>query len=95
MKNLEKVLERFMTTRLCLSNKKFHMMISEGIVLGHYIFAVGIQVDPTRIEVILKLTTPHTQTKVRIFISYVGYYRRFIEHFSKLSTPLYNLMGNN
>jgi hypothetical protein len=58
LRNLEKVLERCIATRLCLSHEKCHMMMTEGVVLGHYVSADGIKVDPTKIEVILKLPTP-------------------------------------
>jgi len=56
--NIEKVLTQCIATKLCRSHKKRHMMMREGIVLGHFIFASGIQVDPTKIEVIIKLPTP-------------------------------------
>ena len=46
LNNLEKVLERCIATRLCLSHKKCHMMMTKGVVLGHYISADGIRVDP-------------------------------------------------
>lgn len=39
-----------------------------GLVLGHYISVAGIQVDPTKIEVILKLPTPLTQNEVCSFL---------------------------
>ena len=39
---LEKVLERCISTRLCISNEKCHMMMTEGVILGHYISAAGI-----------------------------------------------------
>ena len=42
LKNLEKVLERCEQTHLSLSTKKCHMMMSEGIVLGHFISTTGI-----------------------------------------------------
>ena len=74
---LEKVLERCIATRLCLSNEKCHMMMIEGVILGHYISAARIQVDPAKIEAILLLATPCTQTKVRSFLGYAGYYQRF------------------
>jgi hypothetical protein len=38
------------------------MMMTEGVVLGHYISAEEIRVDPAKIEVILNLPTPRTQT---------------------------------
>ena len=39
---LEKVLERCIATRLCLSHEKCYMMMTEGLILGHYISAAGI-----------------------------------------------------
>jgi hypothetical protein len=35
--NLEKVFKRCIQSHLSLSMKKFHMMMSEGVVLGHFI----------------------------------------------------------
>jgi hypothetical protein len=54
------------------------MMMSEGIVLGHFISSQGIQVDPSKIKVIKDLPTPKTQAEVRNFLGHAGYYRRFI-----------------
>jgi hypothetical protein len=60
LRNMEKVLERCIATRLCLSHEKFHMMMTKCVVLGHYVSADGIKVYPTKIEVILNLPTPRT-----------------------------------
>ena len=49
LENLEKVLQRCIDTRLCLSHEKCHMMMTEGLILGHYILAARIQVDPAKI----------------------------------------------
>ena len=69
-------------------------MMTEGVILGRYIYAAGIQVDPANIEVILLLATPCTQTEVRSFLGYVGYFRRFIKIFSQIAAPLYALTRN-
>eukprot|EP00253_Pinus_taeda_P034665 PITA_34665 len=53
--NLEKVLEWCAQTNVALSTEKCHMMMTEGIMLGHYISADGFKVDPSKIEVILKI----------------------------------------
>ena len=42
LKNLEKVLTRCEQTQLSLSTEKCNMMMSEGVVLGHFIYANGI-----------------------------------------------------
>ena len=42
LRNLEKVLELCEQTHLSMSIEKCHMMMREGIVLGNFIYAVGI-----------------------------------------------------
>jgi len=69
LSNLEKVLKICIQSHLSLSREKCHMMMSEGMVLGHFISSAGIQVD---------IPTPSTQKEVRIFLGHSGYYRRFI-----------------
>jgi hypothetical protein len=90
--NLEKVLKICIQSHLSLSTKKCHMMMSEGVVLGHFISYAGIQVDPAKIQVILDIPTPSTQKEVRIFLGHAGYYRRFIKKNSKLASPLFFLL---
>jgi hypothetical protein len=94
LNNMEKVLEWCISTRLCLSHEKCHMIMTEGVVLGNYIYADGTRVDPAKIQVILNLPTPHTQTKVCSFLGASGYYHRFMENFARTATPLHALTGN-
>ena len=94
LQNLEKILQICIDTRLCLSNEKCLMMMTEGVILGHYILAEGIQVDPAKIQINLLIPTPTTQTEVRSFLGFSVYYRRFIEHYSRIAAPLYALTGN-
>lgn len=70
-------------------------MCKGGVVLGHFISSKDIQVDPTNIEIILHLPTPKTQNEVRGFLGHAGYYRRFIESFSKITTPLFRLLAKD
>lgn len=69
--NFEKVLVQSITTRLCLNNEKFHMLMIEGVVLEHFIYTTCIQINLDKIEVILKLLVPHTPRKARIIFIYV------------------------
>ena len=48
--------------------------------------------DPTKIEVIVVLHSPKTQKEVRIFLGHAGYYRRFIENFTKIVAPMFKLL---
>ena len=71
------------------------MMLTEGIVVGHHISSYGINVDPTKIQLIVSLSEPKNKKDVRIFLRYAGYYRRFIEHFSKIALPLFKLLSKD
>jgi hypothetical protein len=55
--------------------------------LGHIISKDGITVDPEKIEAIIDWSTPKNVTEVRSFMGFAGYYKRFIEGFSKIAHP--------
>ncbi|GJR95225.1 putative reverse transcriptase domain-containing protein [Tanacetum coccineum] len=59
--------------------------------LGHVIDSQGIHVDPTKIESINNWASSKTLTKIRQSLGLVGYYRRFIERFSKIANPMTKL----
>ncbi|RVW33704.1 Retrovirus-related Pol polyprotein from transposon 17.6 [Vitis vinifera] len=66
-----------------------------GIVLGHIISEKGIEVDKAKVELIAKLPSPTTVKGVRQFLGHAGFYRRFIQDFSKLSRPLCELLAKD
>nr|GEZ83749.1 putative reverse transcriptase domain-containing protein [Tanacetum cinerariifolium] len=51
----------------------------------------GIHVDPAKIESIKDWASPKSPTKIRQFLGLAGYYRRFIEGFSKIAKPMTKL----
>ncbi|GKD59856.1 reverse transcriptase domain-containing protein [Tanacetum coccineum] len=67
-------------------------MCKEGIVLGHKISKSGIKVDRAKVDVIAKLPHPTTVKGVRSFLSHAGFYRRFIQDFSKIARPMTHLL---
>nr|GEY06565.1 hypothetical protein [Tanacetum cinerariifolium] len=68
---------------------------------GHYEFQVmpfgltnapvGIHVDPAKIESIKDWVSPKSPTEIHQFLGLAGYYRRFIEGFSKIAKPMTKL----
>nr|GEY57292.1 reverse transcriptase domain-containing protein [Tanacetum cinerariifolium] len=64
----------------------------EGIVLGHKISKSGIEVDRAKVDVIAKLPHPTTVKGVRSFLGHAGFYRRFIQNFSKIARPMTHLL---
>jgi hypothetical protein len=95
LENLRKVLIICQATNLSLSHEKCHMLLTKGVVLGHIISSTGIEVDPTKIEVLSKLPVPNTLKEVRSFLGYVGYYRIFIDNFTNIVAPLFKLLSKD
>nr|XP_043639306.1 uncharacterized protein LOC122610378 [Erigeron canadensis] len=56
--------------------------------LGHVVNKDGIKVDPSKIEAVEKWRRLETPTEIRQFLGLAGYYRRFIENFSRITQPL-------
>ena len=71
---------------------KCHFMVIEGIVLGHKIFAAGLEVDQAKISIIKTLLPPTTVKGIGIFLGHTGFYKGFIKDFSKISRPLCRLL---
>ncbi|GJX33768.1 putative reverse transcriptase domain-containing protein [Tanacetum coccineum] len=63
--------------------------------LGHLIDSQGLHVDPAKIEAVKNWASPTTPTEVRQFLGLAGYYRRFIQGFSKIAKPLTKLTQKN
>ncbi|GKD33715.1 reverse transcriptase domain-containing protein, partial [Tanacetum coccineum] len=92
LSHLDKMLQRCEDTNLVLNWEKCHFMVKEGIVLGHKISKFGIEVDKSKVDVIAKLPHPTTVKGIRSFLGHAGFYRRFIQDFSKIARPMTHLL---
>ncbi|GKD02023.1 reverse transcriptase domain-containing protein, partial [Tanacetum coccineum] len=52
----------------------------------------GIEVDKSKVDVIAKLPHPTTVKGIRSFLGHAGFYRRFIQDFSKIARPMTHLL---
>jgi hypothetical protein len=60
--------------------------------LGQITSNGGILVDPAKVKEIVAWSIPTKVMEIRSFLGVVGYYRRFIEGFSKIAKPMTSLM---
>ena len=67
-------------------------MVWERVVLEHIVSGKGLEVDKAKIEVIQNLPLPSTNRDLRSFLGHVGFYKRFIQDFAKVSKPLTTLL---
>jgi hypothetical protein len=58
----------------------------------HVITDEGIAVDPSKVQDVLNWNPPKNVPEIRSFLGLAGYYRRFIEGFSKIVKPLTSLL---
>ena len=59
--------------------------------MGHVISEEGIEVDSEKVEAVVFWKTPKNVTEIKSFLGLDGYYRRFIEGFSKIAKPMTSL----
>ncbi|GJU26986.1 putative reverse transcriptase domain-containing protein [Tanacetum coccineum] len=88
------VLEILRQKGCCMRVFRRAVLVKQVADLGHIVSADGIIMDPSKVEAITKWPRPTTVTEVRSFLGLAGYYRRFVEGFSRLALPLTQLMRN-
>ena len=92
LQHLELVFEKLKGAGLTLKADKCHFAVEKVLYLGHIITKDGVFVDEKKTEKVSQYPTPKSQTEVRSFLGLCNYYRRFVENFSKLATPLNQLL---
>ncbi|KAI3505152.1 hypothetical protein L1887_27074 [Cichorium endivia] len=94
-KHLHEILELLRREKLYAKFSKCEFWLSEVQFLGHMICKDGVKVDPSKVEAVMNWEVPKSPTEIRSFLGLAGYYRRFIQDFSKIASPLTALTRKN
>ena len=89
--HLRIVLQTLRERQLYAKLSKCQFWLDRVAFLGHVISAEGVSVDPQKIEAVVNWKPPKNVSEVRSFLGLAGYYRKFVEGFSKIAAPLTKL----
>jgi hypothetical protein len=90
--HLHLVLQKLRANQLYAKLNKCEFWLKEVSFLGHITSGGGIFIDPSKVKVVLSWSTPRNVLDIRSFLGLAGYYRRFIEGFSKIFVLLIELL---
>jgi len=89
--HLRDVLQTLKDRHLLAKFNKCEFWLQSVAFLGHIVTSEGIRVDSQKIEAVKQWPRPTSATNIRIFLGLAGYYRRFVEGFSSIASPLTKL----
>ena len=93
--HLRLVLQKLREHQLYAKFSKCEFWLKEVSFLGHIISNGGVAVDPKKVRDVLSWKPPQDVSEIQSFLGMAGYYRRFIEGFSKLAKPMTALLEKN
>ena len=89
--HLRIVLQLLRDHHLYAKFSKCEFWLTEVRFLGHVVSASGVSVDPEKVEVVMTWERPKSVFEICSFLGLAGYYRRFIEDFSRTAAPMTRL----
>ena len=89
--HLRIVLQALRDHQLYAKFSKCEFWLTELKFLGHVVLTSSVSVDPEKVEVVMIWERPKSVFEIHSFLGLVGYYRRFIDDFSRLAAPMTRL----
>ena len=95
VERLAQVFEKLSSAGLKLKPSKCEFCKPRIEYLGHIVSKDGIEVNPKKIEAIVKWPRPKTVTQVHSFLGFCNYYPKFIYKFAQIAKPLHKLCSGD
>ena len=89
---MRQILEKLREHKLYAKFSKCEFWLNTVGFLGHIVSVEGIAVDPAKVSAVTEWESPKSAKDIRSFLGLAGYYRRFIENFSKIAKPMTELL---
>jgi hypothetical protein len=93
--HLRLVLQKLKAHQLYAKISKCEYWLSKVAFLGHVVSAGGVSVDPDKVNDVLDWMPPMNVSEIQSFLGLASYYRRFINDFSMIATPMTKLLEKN
>ena len=90
-KDVREALTRLQQNHLYAKKSKCELFMHEIEFLGHHVGRAGLRVMADKVKSVQDWPTPRNASEVRSFLGLAGYYRRFIQGFSRIAVPLHDL----
>ena len=85
------VLQALRDHQLYAKFSKLEFWLTKVRFLRHVVSASGVSVDPEKVEAVMSWERPKSVFEIRSFLGLAGYYKRFIEDFSRRAAPMTRL----
>jgi hypothetical protein len=90
--HLRLIMEKLREHKLYVKFSKCEFWLNKVGFLGHIVSAEGVAVDPSKVTSVTEWESPKNAGDIQSFLGLAGYYRRFIENFSKIAKPMTELL---
>jgi hypothetical protein len=92
LQHVKQVFQLLWDNNLVLMKSKCSFGKSAVTYLGHIVFAQGVAMDPSKVDVVESWPIPRTIRALRSFLGLIGYYRKFIAGYGSVAAPLTTLL---
>ena len=92
LQDLSEVFNRLLAANIKLRPEKCSFARESVNYLGHVVSKNGVSPDSEKTKLIKSFPVPKNPKQIKQFLGLAGYYRRFVENFSKIALPMTRLL---